>query len=144
MQYSFAYQLNDYFPGIMAESYQPVIAPLLTKGMGNQMALGLRNRFSFSRGDICIEYLGRDLGAVLRTLRFIDNYMTEDNPVYLVCIIEEISDFYFFYKSIFPKVFTIPNDNFGLPKLMFILKDTLSTSPKLFTLDADKNQIRYV
>ena len=144
LQHSISYQLSRIFPGILAESYQPVMTPYLTKGMGNQAALGLRNCFIFAKGKVCIEYLGRDLGATVRTLRYMDEYMEEEKDVYLVCMIEELADFYFFYKNIFPKSLQIHVSSSGIPKILFLIKDTLAGIPKLFTLDNQNNQIEYL
>lgn len=142
MQYSFAFYLNELFPGIKEESYEEVLEPYLTKPSGNMCVLGLRNAFSFAYGKVCVEYLGRDLGAVLRILRYIDSYMNTDSRVYLVCMLEQLSDFNFFHKSIFPEKFITKIGKENIPYLIFLDKASLSGIPEFYALDKNEELIK--
>ena len=141
MQYAMSFYLQRIFVGIQAESYQEVMSPPLSYSTGHMRLLGLRNTFLFRHGKVCVEYLGRDLGAVLRTLRYIDDYMNQENHIHLVCIIEQFSDFYFFYKNIFPQGLQISKSKEGIPYLLFLDKTSMTETPKLFTMD-DKNHVQ--
>lgn len=143
MQYSFAYYMNTLFPGITAESYEEVLTPCLKCSSGTMRMLGLRNVFSFTYGKVCVEYLGRDLGAVLRTLRYVDTYMDMDCKVHLICMLEQLSDFYFFYKSIFPEGIYSKTSKEGIPYLLFLDKTTLSTTPVFYVLDENRQLKKY-
>lgn len=142
MQYAMSFCLKKVFPDIQVESYEEVLSPPLSHMTGHMRLLGLRNAFTFRHGKVCVEYLGRDLGAVLRTLRYIDEYMSKETKTFLVCIIEQFSDFYFFYKNIFPKNIQIPRSKEGIPYLMFLDKTLITDDPVLFSLK-DNGQIQF-
>lgn len=125
MEYGQATLLNNIFPQMDGSLYEPVLTKTLSFQRGPSQKLQLRNAFPYQGGIICIEYIKRDLGGLLRAMRYADLYMNPvDNPenIHLLCMVEEKKDIFYYLQEMYlgENLEALAPDN--IPYLLFYVK----------------------
>ncbi len=137
MQYTMAGALNGIFDGISPKGYSPLLPFRLTTAAGIKDALILRNSIPFNNGYVCMEYLSKDLGAILRVKRYVELYLENKENVYVVCLVDNIKDALFYSSEDFLdcRGSTLSGRR---PRLLFLNLSTITDDKvQLFTISSE-------
>lgn len=118
-----------------------LLAPRLVRENHAPSPLILRNIYTAGgRKKYCIEYISRDLGALLRAMRFREQYMDIDTGITLICLADSYEDALLFSSPDFIDCRGIPFT--GTSRICFLLHKSLS-DPSFFIFNSNGEKISF-
>ena len=112
----------------------------LIKEEGNPMPLILKNIYVAGDELISIEYLSRDIGSLMRVLRFRTDYLTEDTNITVLCLVDSYKDALFFSNSDYLELKGIRFTNRS--RIFFILRSELhELVPFMINSDGSRSNV---
>lgn len=113
----------------------------LLKADGNPMPLILKNIYSAGDEQISIEYVSRDIGALMRVIRFRMDYLDEDTGITVLCLVDSYKDALFLSNQEYLDLKGIRYHHRS--RIYFILRSELHKPvPFLINADGSRSNLR--
>lgn len=130
-QYALSMCMAKYFPGINSGAYR-TLHTRMENSNGPLYPLVLKNAIPYKEGTVCFEYISRDLGGVLRAMRFANQYANKKTRVKLVCMVDDKRDAVFFTNNAFIRGRYLKKQYTIIPDIIFLDISNLDASSRLF------------
>lgn len=112
----------------------------LVKLNGSPMPLILKNIYEAGDVQISIEYISRDIGALMRVLRFRTDYLNENTGIIVLCLVDSYKDALFFSN---PEYLDLKGVSFeNRSRIFFVLRSELhKLTPFVIKSDGSRTNI---